>query len=130
MKKNITRLLRQRLKTENKQWPKNFVEIPEKDWPFKTPNLINVYRSRDYLVQKYKEGEIIRLSMNRTSMKTDGNWNENLQWEEIQNIKRELGFGDFYAIEIYPRDHDIVNVANMRHLWIMPKPLPIGWFRK
>ena len=43
-------------------------------------------------------------------------------------VKREIGFGDWYALEIFPRDGDIVNVANMRHLWMLATPLSIGWF--
>jgi hypothetical protein len=31
-------------------------------------------------------------------------------------------------VEIYPRDRDIVNIANMRHLWVMAEPLALGWF--
>lgn len=33
------------------------------------------------------------------------------------------------AVEIYPAERDIVNVANMRHLWVLPERLPFGWRR-
>ncbi len=50
-----------------------------------------------------------------------------MTWEELQEIKRQVGIGDFFAVEIFQRDKDIVNVANMRHLWVLPDPLDFGW---
>jgi hypothetical protein len=35
--------------------------------------------------------------------------------------------GDKDAVEIYPADKDIVNVANMRHLIVLPAPFPYTW---
>lgn len=37
-------------------------------------------------------------------------------------VKRLVGYADKCAIEIYPPDQDIVNVANMRHLWVVDMP--------
>lgn len=86
-----------------------------------------VWQSKKYLVQAYSESNgIVRLSINRTTRHA-GNWNDKLTWDELQDIKRDVGFGDFMAVEIYPRDKDIVNVANMRHLWVLPLPLSFGW---
>jgi hypothetical protein len=129
----MDRKMRKRLETENQRYPKYFIEIPENEWPpwpFESKKPVAIYRNRDFLVQKYQEDKIIRLSINRSIMQADGKWSDKIEWEELQNIKRALGYGDAYAIEIYPTDRDIVNVANMRHLWILPDPLPIGWFRK
>ena len=30
-------------------------------------------------------------------------------------------------MEVYPRTADLVNVANMRHLWVLPELLPFAW---
>lgn len=89
--------------------------------------------SRKYLVQMFDEEpfqgvDTRRLSINRVTLKQDGHWEENLTWEELQDVKREVGFGDWYGVEIYPRDVDVVNVTNLRHLWILAKPLSLGWF--
>lgn len=43
------------------------------------------------------------------------------------DIKRQLGYGDFDAVEVYPKDNDVVNVANIRHLFILNEPLPFIW---
>ena len=57
-------------------------------------------------------------------------WKDGLKWDELQKVKADVGYADDYAIEIYPKDKDIVNDANMRHLWVFrDKPLNIGWTR-
>ncbi len=50
-----------------------------------------------------------------------------LVWDELQRIKSECGYGNTDAIEIYPADDDVVNVANMRHLWILDSRIPFAW---
>ncbi|EOG1815585.1 hypothetical protein ACK3RA_000943 [Enterobacter hormaechei] len=47
--------------------------------------------------------------------------------DALQEIKSAVGYGDRDAVEIYPRDSDVVNVANMRHLWITPEPIAFAW---
>jgi len=37
---------------------------------------------------------------------------------------------DADAIEIFPADMDVVNVANMRHLWVMAEPVEFAWRKK
>ena len=79
------------------------------------------------MVQEFHEGKNIRLSVNRTMPGKDS-WLEDITWEELQTVKREVGYGDRLAVEIYPEDVNIVNVANMRHLWIIDG-LDLGWKR-
>lgn len=119
--------------------PAVMTEIPREELPYGfrhhpgAPE--TVYQSRRFLAQLYRdqcagtEGAL-RLSVNRCTLNPDGRWQENLSWNELMQVKRECGFGDWYAVEVYPRDRDIVNVANMRHLWLLTTPLPIGWFSK
>lgn len=91
-----------------------------------------VLRSRKYLVQLYHEDNaaypgLIRLSICRVKLQVGGGWDDGLTWDELQNIKSEVGLGDRFAIEIYPSDEDVVNVANFRHLWVFASPLMVGW---
>lgn len=83
--------------------------------------------SRKYLVQVYAEdGDIIRLSVCRS--KTNGkSWEDGITWDELQAIKNEVGYADRDALEVYPRAGDVVNVANIRHLWVMPRPVDFAW---
>ena len=51
---------------------------------------------------------------------------DGITWDELQSIKNQIGYQDFLAFEMYPPEKDVVNVENMRHLWIplgtkMPK---------
>jgi hypothetical protein len=117
--------------------PETLTLIPYERWPANYRQSTNApmaaWESRKYLVQMYKAPDFKdidarRLSICRVTLKGDGRWEENLTWEELMTVKRECGYSDWYAIEIYPRDRDIVNVANLRHLWMFDKPLPVGWF--
>jgi hypothetical protein len=128
----LNREMRKQLDRENAKRSETLTPVPRDQWQ-KTPNSnrIAVFISRKYLVQVFDEKPgVQRLSINRTAIRTDGRWDDGLTWDEIQAIKNELGLGDKYAIEIYPRDCDVVNVANMRHLWVLDEPLTIGWFKE
>lgn len=45
-------------------------------------------------------------------------------WHEMQRIKDELAGPEKTAIEIYPPQAEIVDGADMFHIWILPGPLP------
>ena len=51
-----------------------------------------------------------------------------MTWDDLQQVKHDVGRGDKYAIEIFPRDVDVVNVWNLRHLWVFDECLEFGWF--
>lgn len=104
-------------------------EIPFSECPANTdPNRIKVFASRKYLVQIFKEDYGFRLSINRTTISSSG-WKENLTWDELQDIKNAVGFSDAWAVEYYPPKDKVVNVANIRHLWIYPETPKSGWNR-
>jgi hypothetical protein len=119
---NIIREKQRYLKQENQKYQAGvFTEIPRASWPaYRTEiPIVKVFRSRDFLVQVYG-GELVRLSICRTQLGNDGKNLDHISWEEMQAIKRGCGYGEADAVEAYPADCDIVNVANMRHLWIVP----------
>ena len=93
-------------------------------------NRMNVYRNNRFLVQEFKEKDGIRITVNRTMIDNKGRWLDNISWTALQNIKNELGYADKIAVEIFPKEKDIVNVANMRHLWILDDVQNIGWVKK
>ncbi len=45
-------------------------------------------------------------------------------WYEMQRIKDDLAGEKATAVEVYPPHDQIVDGANMFHLWVLPKPLP------
>lgn len=120
------------LKKENAKWPRTLSHVPQETWPQDgDTSRLKVMRSCDFLVQVFNEGNAItRLSVNRTMTGYDGRWVDGITWDELQDLKRQAGYGDFMAVEIYPDDFNKVNVANMRHLWILPEPLPFAWKRR
>ncbi len=72
---------------------------------------------------------MLRISVSRASVRGDGKWDEDLTWDEMQAIKSEIGLAPAWAMEIYPAAARVVNVANMRHLWVLPEGVEptFGW---
>lgn len=128
----VTREQRRQLARENAKLPTRLHPVHRDQWPdmshmSKTPYA--VWRSRDFLVQTFEEGNgVSRLSVCRTEIDVaTGRWKEGITWDELQEIKRQVGLGEYMAVEIFPADRDVVNVANMRHLWVLRDSLPFGW---
>lgn len=81
-----------------------------------------VYKNDEFLVQIFNiDGEPTRLTVNKVKRKGN-NWADGITWDQLMHVKRLVGYADMCAIEIYPLDQDIVNVANMRHLWVVDMP--------
>jgi hypothetical protein len=120
------------LEQENRTWPETLTAVPKERWRAQSwddSKRIRVLRSRRFMVQVFEEADgVLRLSVNRTELAPGGErWVEGITWDELQMLKLEAGYGDSFAIEIYPPALDEVNVANMRHLWILPERLNVGW---
>lgn len=120
---------------KKQQLPAMLTRIPEDEFPSHLPGSktpVKAWRSNRYMVQMYEEGNryfpvLIRLSICRVRLNSEGRWKDGLTWDELQAIKSEIGFGEWYGVEVFPADKDVVNVANFRHLWLLPSPLPIGF---
>jgi len=120
---------REYLRKENKKWPLKLIEVPKYQWP-KTevslrPN--RVLRSSLFLCQEFEENGFTRLSFNRAAIDNEGRWMADISWEELQTLKRQAGYGNCDAVEIFPADADVINVAPMRHLWIINERIPFAW---
>lgn len=117
------------------EYPDCLVDIPRSYWPSAVERMselvIAVLRSRKFCCQVYDSGNgVRRLSFNRSEVELIGNvcqWKQGITWDDLQQLKAEAGYGDRQAVEIYPADEDVVNVANMRHLWVLPESLPFAW---
>lgn len=121
------------LKEENRKWPMLPVEMPKETWPpipaGLSPGVVRMrlLRSREFVIQIFDEHGTIRITVIRTLLDKRGRWKDGITWDELQQIKRWCGYADEIAVEIYPRESDVIDVANMRHLWILKEPLPFGW---
>lgn len=47
-------------------------------------------------------------------------------WPEMQRIKDDLAGAAATAVEVYPPKLEIVDGADMYHIWILTEPLPFG----
>lgn len=112
---------------ENAKWPLYLKQIPREMWPRDRPEILEVWRSKGFLVQIYAEKNgYVRMSVNRT-MIMNGEWVALITWDELMRLKRECGRGDLDALELFPADDDVVNVANIRHLFFPPEPVAFKW---
>lgn len=51
-------------------------------------------------------------------------------WPEMQRIKDEIAGPEATAVEVYPPRAEIVDHADMYHLWVLPEPLPFSLFTR
>jgi hypothetical protein len=103
----------------------NIKEIPRTQWktyPSSEKRRLNCWAGDTYIVQLFKEPK------NRFRIQV-GRHDEDdcVSWDDIQACKAAIGFGDVDALEVYPRDKDVVNLGNFRHLWILDTPLDFPW---
>lgn len=101
-------------------------EVPREHWPF-MPSIetvpLRVWLSNDYLAVLYQQridGKK-RLTVNRTRM-NGRSWRDGITWDELQRIKNETLGADVWCVEVYPPESELVNVSNMRHLWVLQEP--------
>jgi hypothetical protein len=118
---------------ESKKFDDEFVVVPISD-AIAPPNQIRALRNRKFLVQEFmpalgtEDMVLCRLSVNIIALDGD-QWVDGIGWEELQHIKSALGYADMEAVEIYPRDRDVVNVAAIRHIFVLRGLLPFTWRR-
>lgn len=96
--------------------------IPMEKWPVVAleSDVLDVWQSRDYLAVLYqqKANGWKRLTVNSVRRK-GGTWRDGITWDELQRIKNECLGEDVWCIENYPAQSKLVNVSNMRHLFVL-----------
>lgn len=125
------KLGRSAVQYDARQFGETLQSVPKELWPATTPDgLIEVWRSRKYLVQVYETGypDTLRMTVCRAMTDFDEAGRSNrIPWDDLQRLKRECGRGHLDALEVYPAEEDLVHAANHRHLWIMPHKVPFAW---
>lgn len=107
---------------------KPFLEVREVPEDMRD-TVLGIWQSQNYLVTAWPVSHpevACRLTVNRRQLEADGSWKQGIVWDELQTIKHDCGYGGYTAVEVYPADNDIMNVANMRHLWVLKAPLGYG----
>lgn len=111
---------------------KAFRQLPKARWPTERQpgNLKAVWISKDYLVQIYEETEnVIRLSINCVKLK-GSKWVDSITWDTMQAIKDAVGFENFWAVEVFPMQQELLNLANIRYLFVSPKKPRYAWSKR
>lgn len=139
--KTEIRRLQKALQTENRDWADRMREVPMAQW---SPAMqaaalsldassvpMRTWRSTRFIAVLYDEGpkKPHRLTVNRAAIDSTGQFVDGLTWDELMQVKRECGFDKRDALELYPSDASVVNVSNMRHLWILEMTSRLNWNR-
>jgi len=101
-------------------------EVPREEWPF-MPSLesvpLNVWLSTEFLAVLYEQrvDGRRRLTVNRTR-RNGKSWRDGITWDELQRVKNETVGEEVWCVECYPAQSKVVNVSNMRHLWVLDEP--------
>lgn len=91
---------------------------------------LRCWRSRDYSAMLFRDqaSGLLRLDITRVQIdKYTLEYRDGISWDALQQIKNETMGPDVWAVECYPPQHLVQNVANMRHLWILEEPPAFGW---
>jgi hypothetical protein len=120
------------LTQENRRYSEVLEELPKSEWPPSWAALkaspVRILRSRRYLAQVHAPANgATRLTVCHAMIDREGNWLQDFSWEELMEIKGQCGFADCWAVEIFPDENEVVNVANMRHLWIVETAPAFAW---
>lgn len=106
-----------------------FVRIDRLDWklaPSLHASCTDVYHNNQFMVFVIPEssswGAITRLMIRRNDAAPIR------CWSDLQRIKNELCGAESVAVEIFPRESELVDDANIYHLWVLPETfeLPFG----
>lgn len=82
----------------------------------------HVRRNRVFSVLVRDVGTAIHLAVSSLS-------GDRPSWPEMQRIKNDLAGQNATAVEVYPPANQVVDEADMYHLWVLFAPLPFSLFR-
>jgi len=117
-------MLRRDAKKPFGPWEKRMISVHHELRPvFKDPK-IESWREENYLNNRYsvqvsdyraEDGVVVHLWVRHHTGIMPGSWSD------LQRIKNEIVGPDYVALEVYPRTEDLVDSANIAHVWVMPK---------
>lgn len=136
---NPNRFQPRELRRENMRWPNELAPVPRDQWPdmatspFSTGSVpLTVWRSRKFVVVLWRElNGWERLSVMTTEWDERAKrFRDGVGWDDLQRLKAEAGLADRWAVELYPAEQETVNVASMRHIWLLPEAPPFAWIHE
>lgn len=89
-------------------------------------NVAQIFMNDKYQVAKYPaNGGVIHLSIKRIDR------HHLMDWRDLQDIKNQLVGEENEALQLFPRESRVVDMANQFHLWVYSDPranIPVGWW--
>lgn len=106
-------------------YPDELTRVDENDpnMPYTShaQDLDSVWRNKKFTVMVWNVPAGKKLSISRNTWDSHTNrYHDGITWDEIMEIKRGCGFGEQNAIEFFPPDSQVINIANVRHIWLLP----------
>jgi hypothetical protein len=132
----LTKDLIRKYKLECKSFPAELLAIPKFQWPkgdSYNSQCQGVWRSREYAVFAWMEPgkSCLRLTFQKTEIdRQTGRWRDGLTWDTMMKLKDEAGYGDHWAVEVYPPREHVVDVVNLRHIWLLNEKPDYAWNNK
>jgi hypothetical protein len=93
------------------------------------PSLRKVFMDDGYIVEVHEDDvKAIGPFKCRLAIKRRHDQFPIRSWRILQNIKNEIVGEDAVAIELYPRESDVTDTANIYHLWVYREGMepPVG----
>ena len=85
-------------------------------------DLVSVWKNNIYLVQVYHRAHGCDVALQLAVRRHDEG--DGIGWDDLQRIKNEVVGDERIAIEVYPAQGDVIDQANMRHLFVLPVGMP------
>lgn len=83
--------------------------------------LNQVYSVQGRTVETDEFGDVLHLIIRRHDNDTQ------VSWWDLQVIKSDLAGANRVAIQVFPQDVDIVDDANLYHLWVLPEGVTLSF---
>ncbi len=84
-------------------------------------DLREVWRSKKFTVMVWNVPADTKISIQRNEWNpSTRRYADGITWDEIMEIKRDIGLGESTGVEFFPADTDVINIANVRHIWFFP----------
>jgi len=116
------------LRQESDRFGRRFVDIDTSHLTSEKATIVRAIRNKDWLIQQFEDNGHTRLTICRAQRAPNGQrWADGITWDELMWLKAEAGHAESWCVEVYPPDREVVDVANMRHLWVLAEPPGYGW---
>lgn len=105
-------------------YPEKLTKVPDgdKSLPYTSHamDLREVWRSKKFTVMVWNVPAGTKISVQRNEWNpTTRRYADGITWDEIMEIKRDIGLGESTGIEFFPADSEVINIANVRHIWFI-----------